>query len=67
MSHLLAEIKIENYKSVLSEVFELSAYTPLIGYNNAGKSNILSAIKWLLRRTSLQINDFNNAEEPVII
>ncbi|MFD1873302.1 ATP-dependent nuclease [Hymenobacter bucti] len=67
MSHLLAEIKIENYKSILSEVFELSAYTPLIGYNNAGKSNILSAIKWLLRRTSLQVNDFNNLDLPVVV
>lgn len=67
MNHILAEIKIENYKSIIIENFELSAYTPLVGYNNAGKSNILSAIKWLLRRTSLQINDFNNITLPVTI
>ena len=67
MSHILAEIKIDNYKSIISETFELSAYSPLIGYNNAGKSNILSAIKWLLRRTSLQANDYNNPHYPVTI
>lgn len=42
MAHLLSQIKIENYKSVISENFELSSYTPLVGYNNAGKSNLLS-------------------------
>lgn len=61
MPHKLSQIRIENYKSILNETFDLSDYTPLIGYNNAGKSNILSGIKWLLRRTSLGGEAFNQA------
>lgn len=61
MAHRLSQIKITNYKSVSSETFDLSDYTPLIGYNNAGKSNILSAIKWLLRKNSLGTESFNQA------
>jgi len=43
----------------------LTDFTPLVGYNNAGKSNILEAIKWLLRKTSLSDTDFNNIDQPV--
>ena len=46
MSHILTEINISNFKSISSESFELTEFTPLVGYNNAGKSNILEAIKW---------------------
>jgi putative ATP-dependent endonuclease of the OLD family len=65
MTHLLSEIIIRNFKSIQNETFELSAFTPLIGYNNAGKSNILEAIKWLLRKTSLSDTDFNDIAQPV--
>jgi putative ATP-dependent endonuclease of OLD family len=58
MTHLLSEITIKNFKSIKSETFELSAFTPLVGYNNAGKSNMLEAIKWLLRKTALAENAF---------
>ncbi len=67
MTHLLLEIKIKNFKSIKNETFELSAFTPLVGYNNAGKSNILEAIKWLLRKTSLSETDFNDVAQPVEI
>lgn len=65
MTHLLSEIIIRNFKSIKNETFELSAFTPLVGYNNAGKSNILEAIKWLLRKTSLSDTDFNDITHPV--
>lgn len=65
MTHLLSEIIIRNFKSIKNETFELSAFTPLVGYNNAGKSNILEAIKWLLRKTSLCDTDFNDITHPV--
>lgn len=65
MGHKLSQIKVDNYKSLISETFELSDYTPLIGYNNAGKSNILTAIKWLLRKSSLQAEAFNQVGTPV--
>ncbi|MBX9891879.1 MAG: AAA family ATPase [Chitinophagaceae bacterium] len=67
MAHILSLIKITNFKSIIDEEFELSAFTPLIGYNNAGKTNILSAIKWLLRRSSLGQDCFYDAANPIIV
>jgi energy-coupling factor transporter ATP-binding protein EcfA2 len=65
MTHLLSEISIRNFKSIRNEIFELSAFTPLVGYNNAGKSNMLEAIKWLLRKTVLTDAAFNNITQAV--
>src|SRR5690554_5748695 len=65
MSHLLSEISIKNYKSIIDESFELSAFTPFVGYNNAGKSNLLEAIKWLLRKSALAETAFYNKTEAV--
>lgn len=67
MSHRLSSVSIENFKSILEIEFELSDFTPLVGYNNAGKSNILEAIKWVLRKSLLKQNDFNNIDNPVVI
>ncbi len=67
MSHKLTNLTIENFKSIINVEFELSDYSPLVGYNNAGKSNILEAIKWILRKSNLKASDFNNPENPVII
>lgn len=67
MSHRLSSISIENFKSIQEIKFELSDYTPLVGYNNAGKSNILEAIKWVLRKSSLKQPDFNNPENAVVM
>ena len=60
MIHILSEITIRNFKSIRNETFELSAFTPLVGYNNAGKSNMLEAIKWLLRKTALSDSSFHD-------
>jgi energy-coupling factor transporter ATP-binding protein EcfA2 len=65
MTHLLSEITIKNFKSIKSETFELSAFTPLVGYNNAGKSNILEAIKWVLRSGSLPETAFHDRSVAV--
>jgi len=65
--HYISSITIKNFKSVREETFQLTNYTPLVGYNNAGKSNILEAIKWLLNKSSLAENCFNNIEEPIEI
>ncbi len=67
MTHFLSELKIKNFKSIQDETFELFTFTPLVGYNNAGKSNILGSIKWLLRKSSLSETDFNNITHPVEI
>lgn len=65
MTHILSEIAIRNFKSIRNETFELSAFTPLVGYNNAGKSNMLEAIKWLLRKTALTDSSFHDTALPV--
>ncbi|MCR9262527.1 MAG: AAA family ATPase [Flavobacteriaceae bacterium] len=65
MSHLLSEISVKNFKSIIHESFELSAFTPLVGYNNAGKSNLLDAIKWLLRKSSLSESAFFDKTQSV--
>jgi putative ATP-dependent endonuclease of OLD family len=67
MTHLLAEIAIRNFKSIVDESFELSAFTPLVGYNNAGKSNMLEAIKWLLRKSAMAETAFYDSTQAVEI
>lgn len=67
MTHIIANIKVENFRSIKSESFILNNFTPLVGYNNGGKSNLLEAIKWLLRRTNLIESDFNDVTKPVIV
>ncbi len=58
MTHLLSQITIKNFKSIKDETLELSEFTPLVGYNNAGKSNLLDGIKWLLRKSPLTESSF---------
>lgn len=65
MTHILSEITIRNFKSIINETFELSVFTPLVGYNNAGKSNMLEAIKWLLRKKALSDSSFHDNALPV--
>ena len=65
MGHIISKIHIENFKSIRNQEFELSDFTPLVGYNNAGKSNILEAIKWVLRKSSLSASYFNDITQPI--
>ena len=67
MGHIISKINIENFKSIINQEFELSEFTPLVGYNNAGKSNILEAIKWVLRKNSLNSSYFNDITQPITI
>lgn len=61
----LSEITISNLRSIQRQTFPLSGFTALIGYNNAGKTNILMGIRWLLSRFSLDISYFDNPNRPV--
>lgn len=65
---VLSEISIRNFRSCrdLSSV-RLADFTPIVGYNNAGKSNILGAIRWLLRRSVLERSDFFDPSEPLCV
>ncbi len=61
----LSEITISNLRSIQRQTFPLSGFTALIGYNNAGKTNILMGIRWLLSRFSLDISYFDDPNRPV--
>ena len=65
--HCVSEISLQNFRSCISAAFLLSEFTPLVGYNNGGKSNLLSSIRWLLKPYSLSTTDFYDVESPVII
>ncbi len=61
----LSKITISNLRSIQRETFPLSDFTALIGYNNAGKTNILMGIRWLLAHFSLDISYFDDPNHPV--
>ena len=61
----LSEITISNLRSIQRQTFPLSSFTALIGYNNAGKTNILMGIRWLLSKFSLDISYFDDPNDPV--
>lgn len=65
MALKITDVTIKNYKSCINTSLQLSGFTPLVGYNNAGKSNCLSALQWLLRKSSLSEKDFNDTTNPV--
>ncbi len=65
--HHISKITIKNYKSIIDAEFPLSVYTPLVGYNNAGKTNIMNAINWINKKTLLLESDFNDPKKPVIV
>ncbi len=61
----LSEITISNLRSIQRQTFPLSSFTALIGYNNAGKTNILMGIRWLLSNFSFDISYFDDPNRPV--
>ena len=67
MTLLISQIHIKNYRSCIDTQLDLLDFTVLIGYNNAGKSNCLSALEWLIRKTVLSEKDFNNPNQALEI
>ncbi|AZB65611.1 hypothetical protein EBL87_17930 [Cereibacter sphaeroides] len=65
--HHISEVRIQNFKSISDGLFPLSYYTPLVGYNNAGKTNIIRAIGWIIKRSSLAAEDFHRQDQPVTV
>lgn len=63
--HRLAAIAITNFRSCRDVRIALDDCTPIIGYNNAGKSNIIRAIEWLLAPRPLSASDFFDPTTPV--
>ncbi len=65
--HQILNIKIENYKSIINGNFPLSPYTPLVGYNNVGKTNVLQAVSWFIKKRGLPSTDFHNPDNPIVV
>lgn len=67
MSHYLRSVRISNYRSIALLTANLSPLSPLVGQNNAGKSNLLNAIQWLISPSTIESKDIRNKEEPIIV
>ncbi|MER2981348.1 ATP-dependent nuclease [Serratia bockelmannii] len=67
MSHYLDTLTIKNFKSCKHIEVKLSEFTPIIGYNNAGKSNILSAVEWLFKKKVLALDDYHDADMEICV
>ena len=65
VSHYLSKIRIRNHRSIKEVEFFLDPYSPLVGRNNSGKSNILNAIQWLIGSGGMGKQDFNDSGQPL--
>lgn len=65
--HYVAFLSIENFRSCRAVSMRISPFTPIVGCNNAGKSNILAAIQWLLSPSKLVEADFWDPAMPVVV
>ncbi|MFP5249718.1 MAG: AAA family ATPase [Acidobacteriota bacterium] len=62
----LREIKIANFKGLKAAEFAPTSFGCLVGENNAGKSSVLQAINYALKRSpSLPIELFYDPTKPV--
>ena len=65
MPHFISELNIKNFKSCIDTDLNFSPFTALVGYNNAGKSNSLGALQWLIKKSKLCDSDFYNVSLPI--
>lgn len=63
----LSEIVIKNFCSCEAVTVPLSDFNPIVGYNNSGKSNILRAISWLLKKSLLPAHMFHHANDAITV
>jgi len=65
--HHISCIHIENFRACRNVTLPLDSYTPLVGQNNAGKSTILEAIRWVLKPSILKSTDFYDESNPIVV
>ncbi len=65
--HHIAEMEIHNFRSCKKTKVLLENFTPLVGYNNAGKSNILKCIDALVKGKGQAAPNFNDVAKPIEI
>lgn len=66
----IVELSINNYKSIVSiDNFRITSFQSILGENNSGKSNILSAIEVFLSAGSggVKPEDFNDKKNRIVI
>jgi putative ATP-dependent endonuclease of OLD family len=61
----LADVTLVNFRSCQNVTVKLADFTPLVGCNNVGKTNILRGVLWLLRWSSLEAQDYFQVDTPV--
>ncbi|MDH5824212.1 AAA family ATPase [Luteimonas sp. RD2P54] len=65
MTVYFSQLEVTNYRSCQSTTLQLTPFTALVGLNNCGKSNCLTALQWLVRRAKLGVGDFNDPDQEV--
>lgn len=65
MAASISALEVRNYRSCRELSVALSAYTPIVGRNNCGKSNLVAALSWLVRKSNLGQEDFNDPDQAV--
>lgn len=65
MTVYVPKLEVRNYRSCVVTELNLSPFTALIDRNNCGKSNCLSALQWLVRKSTLALDDFNDPAQPI--
>lgn len=65
--HRLSTVVIENFKSIERLELNLHDYTSVVGYNNAGKSNIMEAIEWFLTQGKLEESMIRDGNQPAVV
>lgn len=65
MAVYISDLDIRNFRSCVAANLQLTHFTPLVGLNNCGKSNCLTALQWLVRKAKLGLEDFHDPAQPV--
>jgi len=64
--HHISWLRLQNFRSCKDIEFDLWRYTPLVGHNNVGKSNVIRGLIWLLNKSGLGEKDFFDTNSPVV-
>lgn len=65
MAVYVSDLDIRNFRSCVAASLQLTHFTPLVGLNNCGKSNCLTALQWIVRKAKLGVEDFHDPAQPV--
>jgi len=65
MAVYISDLDIRNFRSCVAASLQLTLFTPLVGLNNCGKSNCLTALQWLVRKAKLGVEDFHDPAQAV--